>query len=1029
LWLCLGASAASGQSGPLKEGLTADQRRKLEQEARQLNELGVRHHQAGRLDEALKLVEKALQICRRLYPAERFPDGHPHLAASLENLGTLLQDRGDLAQAEPYLRDALAMCRKLYPPQRFPDGHPYLAASLENLGTLLHDRGELARAEPFLREALAMRRKLYPPERFPDGHPDLAQSLNNVGYLLHDRGELARAEPFYRDALAMRRKLCPPERFPDGHPELAASLNNLGSLLRDRGELARAEPFLREAVGMCRKVYPPQRFPDGHQGLAASLNSLGVLLQARGELARAESSYRDALAMRRKLYPPERFPDGHPELAESLNSLGVLLQARGELARAETFYREAMAMYHKLYPPKRFPEGHPHLAASLNNLGILLQARGKLARAEPFCRDALAMYRKLYPPERLPEGLPHLATSLGNLGGLLQARGELARAEPLLHDATAMQQTLLNILLTGSAETEALNYLARLPLTQDSYLSVTRDLPGRDGTAYATLWPGKGLLARGLARRRLAARATHDPETHKLAEQLTAARQELAALLLARTPGPRHAERLREASQHKEELEKQLARKLPALARELELARRAPKDLLAQLPEGTAFVDLFRYVRFTYDPKQPGKAGEQRTPSYAAFLLCRGQAIKRLELGPAADIEVAWAAWQRALTAGKPERRQAARLASLVWEPIRKQLPARLHTVCLAPEGLLCQVPWAALPGSKAGSFLLEEVALAVVPNGPALLDTLEAAPDKKQPGEALVLAVGGVKYDERPVAVAGEESAARAPAAGAKGLHWQYLPGTEQEVQALAALAGKRSLLCRRGAEASTAQILADLPKARYAHLATHGFFAGPEVRSLLQLSDKDYERARWGERIAPGARNPLVLSGLVLAGANLAAQNPEKDDGGILTAETIAGLNLDNLELAVLSACETGLGEVAGGEGVFGLQRAFHLAGAKAVVASLWKIDDDATQALMQEFYRNLWERKLPKLEALRRAQLAMLLHYDAKAGRLRAPGAAVPVDPAELAAAREKLRTAGRPPLPPLYWAGFVLSGDWR
>jgi CHAT domain-containing protein len=919
---------------PLKTELTADQR-KLEQQARQLNELGVRHYQAGRLDEALKVLEKALQIRRRLYPLEGFPDGHPDLAASLNNLGELLQARGELARAEPFLHDALALDRKLYPPERFPDGHPDLAASLNNLGELLQARGELARAEPFVRDALSMYRKVHPPERFPDGHPDLAVSLNNLGFLLQARGELARAEPLYRDALAMCGKLYPPERFPNGHPDLARSLNNLGGLLQARGELARAEPLCRDALAMNRKLYPPARFPDGHPVLAQSLNNLGGVLCARSELARAEPFLRDALAMRRKLYAPERFPDGHPVLAQSLN----------------------------------------------------------------------------------------------NLGFLLQARDELVQAEPLLHDAIAMQQRLLDILLTGSAETEALNYLARLPLTQDVYLSVTRDLLAREATAYATLWPGKGLLARGLSRRRLAARATHDPETHKLAEQLTAARQELAALLLARTPGPRHAERLREASERKEELEKQLARKLPALARELELGRRSPKDLLAQLPEGTAFVDLFHYVRFTYDPKQPGKAGEQRTPSYVAFLLCRGQSIKRVELGPAAAIEEAWAAWQRALTAGKAERRQAARLASLVWEPIRKQLPARLHTVHVAPEGLLCQVPWAALLGSKAGSFLLEEVALAVVPNGPSLLETLEAAPDKKQPREALVLAVGGVKYDARPAAVAGEEVTARAPAAGAKGLHWQYLPGTEQEVQALAGLAGKRSLLCRRGVEASTAQILADLPKARYAHLATHGFFAGPEVRSLFQLSDKDYERARWGERIAVRARNPLVLSGLVLAGANLPAKDPEKGDGGILTAEAIAGLNLDGLELAVLSACETGLGEVAGGEGVFGLQRAFHLAGARSVVASLWKIDDAATQALMQEFYHNLWEKKLPKLEALRRAQLAMLLHYDAKAGRLRSPGTAVPVDPAELAAARAKLRTSGRPPLPPLYWAGFVLSGDWR
>src|SRR5207253_567375 len=125
---------------------------------------------------------------------------------------------------------------------------------------------------------------------------------------------------------------------------------------------------------------------------------------------------------------------------------------------------------------------------------------------------------------------------------------------------------------------------------------------------------------------------------------------------------------------------------------------------------------------------------------------------------------------------------------------------------------------------------------------------------------------------------------------------------------------------------------------------------------------------------RVAAGARNPLTQTGLVLAGANLKGKDAAAD-GGILTAEGIAGLNLSKLELAVLSACETGLGEAATGEGVFGLQRAFHLGGCRNVVASLWKVDDDATAALMLLFYRNLWEKDQTPLQALRNAQLTML------------------------------------------------------
>jgi CHAT domain-containing protein len=151
--------------------------------------------------------------------------------------------------------------------------------------------------------------------------------------------------------------------------------------------------------------------------------------------------------------------------------------------------------------------------------------------------------------------------------------------------------------------------------------------------------------------------------------------------------------------------------------------------------------------------------------------------------------------------------------------------------------------------------------------------------------------------------------------------------------------------------------------------------------------------------------------LSGVALSGAN--TPSAENEDDGILTAVEVGGLDLERTELVVLSACETGLGSVAGGEGVLGLQRAFQLSGAKTTVASLWKIPDRATMQLMQRFYENLWDKKLSKLDALREAQLWML-----KEGRQRG---------LDLEDAVAKKSHSGR--LPPRYWAAFVLSGDWR
>ena len=150
---------------------------------------------------------------------------------------------------------------------------------------------------------------------------------------------------------------------------------------------------------------------------------------------------------------------------------------------------------------------------------------------------------------------------------------------------------------------------------------------------------------------------------------------------------------------------------------------------------------------------------------------------------------------------------------------------------------------------------------------------------------------------------------------------------------------------------------------------------------------------------------------------------------DDGILTALEVGSLDLRNVELVTLSACETGLGQVAGGEGILGLQRAFQIAGARTTVASLWKVNDDATRALMSEFYKNLWQKKLPGIDALRQAQLAMLNHYDPKSHVLRGAGGPLPLIRRNFADSRSEGKEKSISRTPPVYWAAFVLSGDWQ
>jgi CHAT domain-containing protein/Tfp pilus assembly protein PilF len=991
------------------------------QEAEELNDKAFQLYRQGKYVEATEAARRALALAERLYPKERYPEGHPDLAQSLNNLGFLLTKRGRLEEAQPYFERALAMRQRLFPEGRFPRGHPDLAGSLTNLGFLLQARGRLQEAVPYGEQALAMYERLY-----PLGHPDLAACLNNLGMLLQDRGRLDEALPYCERALALCERLYSKERYPQGHPLLAASLNNLGLLLQARGRPDEALPLLERALAMQERLYPKERFPQGHPLLARSLNNLGLLLRSRGRLEEARPYYERALAMAQRLYPEGRYPEGHPDLAQSLNNLGVLLQAQGRLEEAQPYLERALGMCERLYPKARYADGHPDLAETLNNLGFLLKARGQLDEARPYFERALAVREWLYPKGRYPQGHPLLAGTLSNLGLLLQERGPLEEALPHLERALAMQQALLDSFAQGSAEAEALELARGLPLYRDALLSAIADRPGAAERAYRLVWPTRSALERALERRRRALRDA-SPQARRTAEDLRALRRQIEATLAApgRDPAARDAE-LRRLTRRKEELERALAAALPALARLRARDQLGPEDLAGGLPARAAFVDLLRYVHITFDPQKPGRAGERRTPSYVAFVLAPGKGATRVELGPAAPLEQALARWRLELAKGA-QGSAAQDLRRLLWRPLAARLPAGTESVYVAADGALARLPWAALPLDGAGTPLLERYTVALVPHGPFLLQRLRQPPRPADRAGAL-LAVGGIHYDR-----------------GGPGKN--YLPGTARELERVRDLAGSRPCVTLSGAGASAERLLAELPKARFAHLATHGFFKEQDFLEEERRQERlwrnwTFKAGSVTEPVGLGRANPLAFGGLVLAGAN----RPRGDDTGLVSGETLAGLELDGLELAVLSACETGLDLGASpwtGEGGRTLVRALHVAGARNVVASLWKVPDPPTVVLMEEFYRRLWYAKNPlgPAEALRQAQLALWRDpalVEKRLQELRAELLKRGLSEAELEArgfGRELKalpgggRVEGLRRSPALWWAGFALSGDGR
>jgi CHAT domain-containing protein len=293
---------------------------------------------------------------------------------------------------------------------------------------------------------------------------------------------------------------------------------------------------------------------------------------------------------------------------------------------------------------------------------------------------------------------------------------------------------------------------------------------------------------------------------------------------------------------------------------------------------------------------------------------------------------------------------QKSELRRLVWAPIEEKL-AGCDTVFLVPDGSLTGVPWVALPGREPGSCLLDQYTFSLVSHPQHLY---ELARRKGRTANRL-LAVGGVDYGKAP---AGWRDA------------WTPLKSTLSEAEGVVDLArGNRfEVVLLTGDRPTVDAVLENMPVSGYIHLATHGHYFDPKDREVQQTTLSQGAFAMAGKHASITARNPLTLSVLAMAGAN---RPTPVDPRGLLIAERVAELDLGATRMVVLSACETGLGEVTSGEGVFGLQRAFGLAGARSVVGSLWPVPDKESGDLMKAFYRNLWERKLSPPQALREAQ----------------------------------------------------------
>jgi CHAT domain-containing protein/Tfp pilus assembly protein PilF len=826
---------------------------------------------------------------------------------------------------------------------------------------------------------------------FGEHHPKYADSLDMLAAVYMKRGEFTKAEPLRRKSFEITR-----DTLGEKHPDYAVAMNNLAVMYDRMGDNVQAVRLQRQALQLYRRA-----FGDRHLNTAQALANLAGDYISAGEYAAATPLLNEAIEIRSKLLSPT-----HPDVAMALERLGTVHLFQKQYDQAEQCYRRSYEICKQSLPP-----GHRYLARGEYLLGLLYHFRGEYAKAEPYYLRSMEMTQQAV-------GARHAiyVTGLSNLGILYESMEQFDEAERYFDQALSIKRDLIEDSLETLGERQLIQAIAEARIPLDGLISATLNA-GRDPTRH---YPHV-LFWKGLALRTRAEASAATPENKQLLDRLLAVRRELTRMALA-APSDSKQRRVAQVEnllREKENLENELVQSNREAAAQFASRSLSSNDIARSLSPGSIFVDFFEYGH--HSQGAPGRDNYRNQHRMLGFVTPSGGTTLAVALADANRIQSEVNAVRRALVSGTPEELDHARqiLAESVWRPLGQGVELA-KSVIIAPDGPLTQIPFALLPG-RTSPYLLEDMAITYLPSARQLIASQPATPAADR-----FLALGEIQYGQ---------SALRfmAPGQLTTAITKLALPGTSFEIRHSAEsfhhAFPKTEATLLVGAAANKQRLFEELKQpAKFIHFATHGFYLPPRISArpateLIVGTDasrgfvlEQQPHSDLDDDQSLSILMPRLYSGLLLAPPEDHGTDQGEDD--FLTAEEVMSLDLQGTQVVTLSACETGLGSQTRGQGVIGLQRAFHAAGAETVIGTLWRVDDAATSLLVERFYANLWEKQMSREEALRQAQLSILNHPDDVARRRQALGS----QSNQPAGTDKDAASTSHPAL----WAAFVLSG---
>jgi CHAT domain-containing protein/Tfp pilus assembly protein PilF len=1013
-----------------------------------LNGIGRVYDLQGDFQRAEPLYQRALALQEKALGPE-----DAQVATTLTNLGVMYLAKGDYGQAEQLLLRALAIREKATGTEEI-----FIIQSLKSLASLYETKGDYDKAGLLLQRVVSKLEKLLGAD-----NPIIAPALSDFALHTKNQGDYVKAEQLYQRAIAILEKAGGPDAS-----SLAVPLDNLGNLYQSKGDYERAEALYKRALTIKERTSRPDD-PE----IATTLSNLAVLYEEQRKYELAEPLLQRALAIKEKALGPM-----HPDVATLLSNLAVLYYDQGDYDKAEVLSQRVLTIKEKALGSE-----HPDVAIAVNNIAALKERRGDYKGAETLYLRALAIYEKKLGPKH-----PDTTSMVLNLALLSAARGEMSQAISYLTRGTDISEYNAALILATGSEEQKRRYMSTLSSETDytislHLLSVPNDLSAAR-LALTTILRRKGRALDAMTEQLASLRRRSDPQDRALLERLDAVRSQLANLVLN---GPVNQSSATERQAAVAKLEAEVQRLEAAVsARSAEFrAQSQPvtiESVEEAMPLDTALIEIASYRPF--NPQAKNRSERYGAARYAAYVLRReGQNAgsprvvqpRWVDLGDAATINDDVAALRKALISPRSTNFKQVGQA-LYGKVMRPLLPlvGNTHRLFLSPDGDLNLIPFGALVDEQ-DRYLIENYSITYLTSGRDLLRLQVHTNSKQGP---LVFANpsfdsgGAINNQATGIADANGKGRRSTDLRDAK---FSPLPGTAGEAKALAdVLSDVRVFTGPQATEAELKQVSG--PK--ILHVATHGFFL-PDIRQANAGSAGGRGVGIASPQQTPQTQtrrdeNPLLRSGLALAGVNQRQSGAGED--GVLTALEATGLDLWGTKLVVLSACETGLGEIKNGEGVYGLRRALVLAGSESQVMSLWQVSDAATRDLMAAYYKRLQAGE-GRTEALRQVQLMMIQSGTAEARRQEADGrrqeadgrrqeadggrqeagagtttpmtapsaasstvpsaapstaqsAASTVSPEQRGMGVERdQKTLNENRSHPFYWASFIQSGDWR